>query len=124
MEELVPNVAQPKQRDRDTCERQHDMCAGKRGSVVRKGWRAISSAGHADPPRDARAYNRAMDDSRRASDHDHPPQDEQRIREAALDETIADTFPASDPLSSDPNPYDDTAVDVTEHTPAEPGPRR
>jgi hypothetical protein len=26
------------------------------------------------------------------------------IREAALDETLAATFPASDPLSTDPNP--------------------
>lgn len=30
--------------------------------------------------------------------------DEQREREAALDETIENSFPASDPPSSDPNP--------------------
>ena len=30
--------------------------------------------------------------------------DEQHVRETALDETLANTFPASDPLSSIPNP--------------------
>jgi putative NADH-flavin reductase len=38
------------------------------------------------------------------------PADERRNREAALDETLADTFPASDPLSTNPNPDDETAV--------------
>jgi hypothetical protein len=37
-------------------------------------------------------------------DHDHTPEEERRIREAALDETIAGSFPASDPPSSLPNP--------------------
>ena len=37
--------------------------------------------------------------------------EERRIREAALDETLAGTFPASDPLSSDPNPYNPAAVE-------------
>jgi hypothetical protein len=37
-------------------------------------------------------------------EHDHTPQEERAIREAALDETIEDTFPASDPLSTIPNP--------------------
>jgi hypothetical protein len=36
--------------------------------------------------------------------HDHSPAEEKRIREAALDETIAGSFPASDPPSSLPNP--------------------
>jgi hypothetical protein len=36
---------------------------------------------------------------------------ERRIREAALDETLAETFPASDPLSTLPNPFDETALD-------------
>ena len=31
--------------------------------------------------------------------------DERRKREAMLDKTLADSFPASDPPSSDPNPY-------------------
>ena len=42
--------------------------------------------------------------------HDHTPEEERKIREAALDETIENSFPASDPLSSDPNPDDHTAV--------------
>jgi hypothetical protein len=37
-------------------------------------------------------------------EHDHTPEGERRIREAALDETIAESFPASDPPSSLPNP--------------------
>jgi hypothetical protein len=36
--------------------------------------------------------------------HHHTPDEERRIREAALDETIAESFPASDPPSSLPNP--------------------
>ncbi len=36
--------------------------------------------------------------------HDHTPAEERRIREAALDETIEDSFPASDPPSTLPNP--------------------
>jgi hypothetical protein len=32
-------------------------------------------------------------------------QDEIRRRELMLDKTLADSFPASDPLSTDPNPY-------------------
>jgi hypothetical protein len=31
-------------------------------------------------------------------------EEEKRQREAALDKTLADSFPASDPPSSDPNP--------------------
>jgi hypothetical protein len=36
--------------------------------------------------------------------HNHTPGEEHRIREAALDETVAGSFPASDPPSSLPNP--------------------
>jgi hypothetical protein len=43
--------------------------------------------------------------------HQHTPEEERRIREAALDKTIADSFPASDPPSSDPNPDDHSAVE-------------
>jgi hypothetical protein len=39
-----------------------------------------------------------------APDHHHTPEEERRHREASLDETIAETFPASDPPSSIPNP--------------------
>ena len=42
-------------------------------------------------------------------DHAHTPEEERRIREAALDETIESSFPASDPPSSDPNPDDHDA---------------
>ena len=43
-------------------------------------------------------------------DHDHTPDEERRIREAALDETIAESFPASDPPSTIPNPDDDEVL--------------
>lgn len=42
--------------------------------------------------------------------HDHTEEEERRIREAALDKTLEDTFPASDPPSTDPNPDDDTVL--------------
>ena len=45
--------------------------------------------------------------------HHHSPEEERRIREAALDETIAESFPASDPPSSDPNPDDHSLLDET-----------
>ncbi len=45
------------------------------------------------------------------SEHHHSHEEERRIREAALDETIEDTFPASDPLSTIPNPDDDEALE-------------
>jgi hypothetical protein len=47
----------------------------------------------------------------RPTGHHHTPEEERRIRDAALDKTIADTFPASDPLSSDPNPDDHSAIE-------------
>ena len=40
-------------------------------------------------------------------EHRHTPEEERRIREAALDETIAGSFPASDPPSTIPNPDED-----------------
>jgi hypothetical protein len=43
-------------------------------------------------------------------EHRHSPETERRIREAALDETLSATFPASDAPSTDPNPDDDSAV--------------
>ncbi len=42
--------------------------------------------------------------------HDHTVAEEREIREAALDETIEDSFPASDPPSTNPNPDDHDAV--------------
>jgi hypothetical protein len=44
-------------------------------------------------------------------DHQHTPEEEHRIREAALDRTIEASFPASDPPSSNPNPDDHTALE-------------
>jgi len=44
--------------------------------------------------------------------HHHTPEEERRIREAALDETIAGIFPASDPPSTNPNPDDHDALDA------------
>ena len=37
-------------------------------------------------------------------DHHHTAEEERRNREAALDETVKGSFPASDPPSSLPNP--------------------
>jgi len=38
------------------------------------------------------------------------PEEERIAREAALDQTIENSFPASDPPSTNPNPYDHHAV--------------
>ena len=43
--------------------------------------------------------------------HEHTPEEERRIREAALDKTIADSFPASDPPSSNPNRDDHSLIE-------------
>ena len=45
------------------------------------------------------------------TEHQHTPEEERKIREAALDQTIEASFPASDPPSSDPNPDDHAAPD-------------
>jgi hypothetical protein len=44
-------------------------------------------------------------------EHQHTPEEEREIREAALDQTIEASFPASDPPSSDPNPDDHGALE-------------
>jgi putative NADH-flavin reductase len=44
---------------------------------------------------------------------------ERRRREAALDKTLAGTFPASDPLSTNPNPDDETAAPAVAGQPAD-----
>ncbi len=43
------------------------------------------------------------------------PEEEREIREAGLDETIAASFPASDPPSTIPNPEDETALKRQRH---------
>lgn len=59
--------------------------------------------------------------------HDHSADEERRIREAALDETVAGSFPASDPPSSVPNPDDHDAEGSgvePANEPAGPAPQR
>ena len=51
-------------------------------------------------------------------EHNHTPEEERRIRDAALDETLADTFPASDAPSTLPNPDDDELLDEFADPPA------
>lgn len=46
-------------------------------------------------------------------EQNHPPDKEERIREDALDETIAESFPASDPPSTLPNPDNDEKPEDT-----------
>ena len=43
-------------------------------------------------------------------DHKHTLEEEARNRDAALDETLAQTFPASDAPSTLPNPDDDSLL--------------
>lgn len=55
--------------------------------------------------------------------HDHTPEEEREIREASLDETIEDSFPASDPPSTNPNPDDHDAARRAAGTPGKRSPR-
>ena len=84
-----------------------------------------SEAAGSDPPGTDAIRQSAASPARRDStthselaasnnaEHQHTPKEERRIREAALDQTIESSFPASDPPSSNPNPDDHTAVDRT-----------
>jgi len=56
--------------------------------------------------------------------HPHTHDEERRIREKALDETLAETFPASDPPSSLPNPDDDSLDAVSTTNDVRPVPLR
>jgi hypothetical protein len=47
-------------------------------------------------------------------DHHHTPEEEKKIREAALDETVEGSFPASDPASTIPKPDEDEALERKE----------
>ena len=53
-------------------------------------------------------------------EHRHTPEEERKIREAALDETLAESFPASDPPSTIPNPDEDDLLEKIAET-DEPG---
>ncbi len=46
-----------------------------------------------------------MNERADAGAHHHSEAEERRIREAALDRTTEASFPASDPPSTNPNPY-------------------
>ena len=45
------------------------------------------------------------------AEHKHSPAEEKKIRDAALDETLKQSFPASDPPSTDPNPDNDELLE-------------
>jgi hypothetical protein len=60
-----------------------------------------------------------MSEPTRAGGHHHTEAEERRIREAALDETIEATFPASDPPSTDPNPDEDDALEERKPVPGD-----
>lgn len=57
----------------------------------------------------------------RPTPHDHTPAEERAIRDAALDETIEGSFPASDPPSSTPNPDDHAALERHDTSTRTPG---
>jgi hypothetical protein len=48
-------------------------------------------------------------------DREHPSEQERRAREAALDETLKASFPASDPPSSIPDPADYSVLNEDLH---------
>jgi hypothetical protein len=50
-------------------------------------------------------------------EHNHTPEEERRIRDAALDHTLEESFPASDPSSTLPNPDDDELSDEALRSP-------
>lgn len=58
-----------------------------------------------------------MSESEGPRSHTHTPEEERLIREAALDDTIEASFPASDPPSTDPNPDNHEACDESRRPP-------
>ena len=80
-------------------------------------WRADWPAVPAAESRPSQARGDTTDLVRRREmssddrEHQHTPDEERRIREAALDQTIEGSFPASDPPSSNPNPDDHSALE-------------
>jgi len=53
-----------------------------------------------------------MTDETDTASRSHTAERERQRREAALDETIEQSFPASDPLSTDPNPDSHTPMHI------------
>ena len=87
-------------------------------TTISDAWRADWPAVSASEPRPSQARGdhqggfvrrRAM--SSDDAEHQHTPDEEREIREAALDQTIEGSFPASDPPSSNPNPDDHSAIE-------------
>lgn len=58
-----------------------------------------------------------MSQSEGPGGHKHTPEEERLIREAALDDTIEASFPASDPPSTDPNPDNQESCDESRRPP-------
>ena len=48
---------------------------------------------------------------KKKEEHKHTPAEERQIRDLALDETLKETFPASDPPSTIPDPDNDEALE-------------
>jgi hypothetical protein len=55
-------------------------------------------------------FEARMKDPTGAVSHSHTAERERETREAALDQTIEASFPASDPPSTDPNPDNHEAM--------------
>jgi preprotein translocase subunit SecA len=71
-------------------------------------WGLVENALRRLPGRRYDPIMRVPEDDR---SHHHTPEEERKIREAALDRTIEGSFPASDPPSTDPNPDDHDALE-------------
>jgi hypothetical protein len=53
----------------------------------------------------------AIVNPKKKEEHKHTPAEERQIRDLALDETLKETFPASDPPSTIPDPDNDEALE-------------
>lgn len=62
-------------------------------------------------------HNEGMKNREDPRSQDDTAEKERRIREAALDDTIEASFPASDPPSTDPNPDNPDACDESRRPP-------
>ena len=79
----------------------------------RHDWPAVPAAEPRSPSRRGHGGGRGGGPEVHVDDTDdhHSPNEERRNREAALDRTIEQSFPASDPASSNPNPDDESVLD-------------